>query len=58
MTARRLERIIKDVLDDIGEDKKLLENLLTGRRVLLAEELSELINLNDHLLVFIIHFYD
>jgi hypothetical protein len=29
------------VLDDIGEDKEKLKHLLTGKRVLLAEELSK-----------------
>jgi Dynamin-like GTPase OPA1 C-terminal len=39
--ARRLERNIKDVLDQIGDDKLRLQKLLTGKRVLLAEELSK-----------------
>lgn len=39
--ARRLERNIKNVLDDFSEDKDKLQNLLTGRRVQLAEELSK-----------------
>lgn len=51
--ARRLERIIKDVLDDIGEDKKMLENLLTGRRVHLAEELKKVRHVQDRLEEFI-----
>jgi optic atrophy protein 1 len=41
LVARRLERNIKDVLDQIGDDKNRLQQLLTGKRVLLAEELSE-----------------
>ena len=40
--ARRLERNIKDVLEEIGDDKTQLQKLLTGKRVLLAEELSKL----------------
>ena len=39
--ARRLERNIKDVMEEFGEDKDKLKKLLTGRRVQLAEELSE-----------------
>ena len=39
--ARRLERNIKEVLEDFGEDRKKLEKLLTGKRVTLAEELSK-----------------
>ena len=39
--ARRLERNIKSVLDDFSDDKERLQKLLTGRRVQLAEELSE-----------------
>ena len=31
LPARRLERIIKEVLDEIGEDKGELKRLLTGR---------------------------
>ncbi|XP_055863705.1 dynamin-like 120 kDa protein, mitochondrial isoform X11 [Biomphalaria glabrata] len=51
--ARRLERITKDVLDEIGDDKKLLESLLTGRRVLLAEELKKVRHIQDKLEEFI-----
>lgn len=32
---------MKEVLDDFGEDKVKLEQLLSGRRVKLAEDLSE-----------------
>lgn len=39
--ARRLERIMKEVLDDFGEDSTKLEQLLTGHRIKLAEDLSE-----------------
>ena len=41
VSARHLERNIKEVLDEFGEDKNLLKQLLTGKRVLLAEELSK-----------------
>jgi len=47
--ARRLERNIKDVLDKIGDDKQRLQQLLTGKRVLLAEELSKLLFLSHQL---------
>ena len=43
VVARRLERNIKEILDEIGETKERFETLLTGKRVLLAEELSELV---------------
>ena len=43
--ARRLERNIKDVLDQIGDDKQRLQQLLTGKRVLLAEELSKSVSI-------------
>lgn len=42
-SARRMERNIKEVLEEFSEDKSKLVNLLTGRRVMLAEELSKLI---------------
>lgn len=41
IAARRLERIIKEVLDEFGEDQETLAKLLTGPRVQLAEELSK-----------------
>lgn len=41
IAARRLERIIKEVLDEFGEDQDTLAKLLTGPRVQLAEELSK-----------------
>ncbi|BFZ23759.1 hypothetical protein BsWGS_26798 [Bradybaena similaris] len=51
--ARRLERIVKEVLDEIGDNKALLESLLTGRRVQLAEELKKVRQIQDKLEEFI-----
>lgn len=41
--ARRLDKEIKEVLDELSDDEEKKVQLLTGKRVLLAEELSELI---------------
>ena len=46
--ARRLERNIKDVMEDFGDDKEKLKRLLTGRRVQLAEELSKYLKYYDY----------
>ncbi|PIK61028.1 hypothetical protein BSL78_02021 [Apostichopus japonicus] len=39
--ARRLEKEVKQIMEDISDDRGVLEELLTGRRVDLAEELKE-----------------
>ena len=38
--ARRLDKEIKEVLDEFGDDEDKKLTLLTGKRVVLAEELS------------------
>lgn len=39
--VRRLEKNVKEVLDDFGEDTERKTHLITGRRVQLAEDLSK-----------------
>lgn len=38
---RRLEKNVKEVLEDFGEDNEKKVQLITGRRVQLAEDLSK-----------------
>lgn len=40
--ARRLDKEIKDVLEDYSQDNEMKQKLLVGRRVTLAEELSKI----------------
>jgi optic atrophy protein 1 len=51
--VRRLERDVKDILDEYAEDKNIKKRLLKGKRVELAEELSKL-RLN---MILILKFY-
>ncbi|XP_070183367.1 dynamin-like GTPase OPA1, mitochondrial isoform X3 [Littorina saxatilis] len=51
--ARRLDRIIKEVLEDMGDDKYQLKKVLTGRRVELAEELKKVRQIQEKLEEFI-----
>lgn len=43
--ARRLDKEIKEVLEDYSQDNEIKKELLTGRRVTLAEELSMYYNI-------------
>ena len=42
--VRRMEREIKDILDDYAQDHNLKKQLLKGKRVDLAEDLSKKTN--------------
>ncbi|XP_063747605.1 dynamin-like 120 kDa protein, mitochondrial isoform X4 [Eleginops maclovinus] len=51
--VRRLEKNVKEVLDDFGEDQERKTHLITGRRVQLAEDLKKVREIQEKLEAFI-----
>uniref|UniRef100_A0A3P8RT37 Dynamin-like GTPase OPA1, mitochondrial n=1 Tax=Amphiprion percula TaxID=161767 RepID=A0A3P8RT37_AMPPE len=51
--VRRLEKNVKEVLDDFGEDTERKIHLITGRRVQLAEDLKKVREIQEKLEAFI-----
>ncbi|XP_069009559.1 dynamin-like GTPase OPA1, mitochondrial isoform X2 [Embiotoca jacksoni] len=51
--VRRLEKNVKEVLEDFGEDMEKKSHLITGRRVQLAEDLKKVREIQEKLEAFI-----